>query len=202
MLISQPFLAREQGTGSRASDTDQAHQGLYPVTSWGGWHGGVHLVARLHPCPVRAIADGTVIAYRAPTQKPEGQALLDHPLNYGGQWTDDGFVLMKHEKECGEGRKVVFYSLYMHLEKITHKDLGGDAGQIQTDPMDKKMKRRETSAARPSPGSRKASMAAPPLLMTGSRRPAEFLGWSGMYPRMTESGRNAPSSEEMICAGY
>lgn len=125
MLISYPALAPakmdESDQGGRypiGVFTDSKHEGLTA-----GWHGGLHL--KMSPTTtqgpvVRAIADGIVVAYRVPTPKTNDP---DHALHYGGKWTDDGFVLLKHEKECGEGRPVVFYSLYMHLNKIVHQDL-------------------------------------------------------------------------------
>ena len=139
MLISYPVLGvvqiKESPYGGRyplAVFKDSRHEGLTT-----GWHGGLHLEVNgttTQGPVVRAIADGTVVAYRVPTcwVEKDGKRMLldshdpslkDHILNYTGNWTDDGFVILKHEKECAEGRPVVFYSLYMHLSKISQGDL-------------------------------------------------------------------------------
>lgn len=53
------------------------------------------------------MADGVIVAYRmAPDTK-----------DYPGQGAyDTSFVLIKHDTETGENTRVVFYSLYMHLQ--------------------------------------------------------------------------------------
>ncbi|MFO1339931.1 MAG: M23 family metallopeptidase [Burkholderiaceae bacterium] len=68
------------------------------------WHGGVHLQGGGEP--VRAIADGTVVACRFATQPETYEP-------YGAY--DTSFVLLRHETQTGENTTVVFYSLYMHL---------------------------------------------------------------------------------------
>jgi predicted chitinase len=87
------------------------HEGTYPVstitTQQGDvhrWHGGVHLHGGGEP--IRAIADGTVVAFR----------FAEHGETYGtlGAY-DTGFVLLRHETETGENTPVIFYSLYMHF---------------------------------------------------------------------------------------
>ena len=118
MLISYPVLP------PAAVDDDEeiflanilgAHlleyEGRYPVSTMDTargpmhrWHGGVHLYGGGEP--VRAIADGTVVAFRFAAQSE----------TYGelGAY-DTGFVLLRHETQTGENTTVVFYSLYMHL---------------------------------------------------------------------------------------
>lgn len=141
MLISYPVLGvpqiKESARGGKyplGVFTDNRHEGLTA-----GWHGGLHLEVPATTAQgpvVRAIADGTVVAYRMPTKKPVDKNELEkHPLNYTDGWTDDGFVLLKHEKECGENRPVVFYSLYMHLSAIAIKtSKGKQPGIIQSNP--------------------------------------------------------------------
>jgi predicted chitinase len=112
MLISFPFLpgstngsadSFEQAALSEIVELDgyESAHGIYPISRDRRWHGGVHLTPKLVNEPVRAIADGTVVAYRVASDSLEGN--------------DTGFVLLKHETETGQGRSITFYSLYMHL---------------------------------------------------------------------------------------
>src|SRR5687768_17039044 len=86
------------------------YEGVYPVstttTAQGPmhrWHGGVHLHGGGEP--IRAIADGTVVACRFAAQSETYEP-------YGAY--DTSFVLLRHETQTGENTTVVFYSLYMH----------------------------------------------------------------------------------------
>ncbi|WP_230942867.1 M23 family metallopeptidase [Burkholderia vietnamiensis] len=82
--------------------------GIYPIAFDRRWHTGVHLVpSNDRSLPVRAIADGEVVAYGV-YQKPIADVFDDKNTNAG-------FVLLKHSTETGENRKLTFYSLYMHL---------------------------------------------------------------------------------------
>ena len=121
MLISLPLLAPNDNFKPEfVAHGLELLSGVYPVGPGQMWHGGCHLrcpASKTHD--VRAIADGVVVGFRVPTEKPADAAkAAEHPLNYGGGWSDDGFVLLKHEKESGEGVPVVFYSLYMHLSRL------------------------------------------------------------------------------------
>ncbi|KWD74304.1 hypothetical protein WL70_27395 [Burkholderia ubonensis] len=92
------------------------HHGLYPIAFDRRWHCGVHLVPNLLYEPVRAIADGEVVAYRV-SQK----AISDGQLDAQGEHVpncNNGFVLLKHATDTGDGRTITFYSLYMHLLDI------------------------------------------------------------------------------------
>lgn len=118
MLISYPVLPTRQDTESEDAYLDRlleahvdANEGRYPVstlnTSHGPmhrWHGGIHIVGNGEP--IRAIADGVVVAYRF-AQSPETYDGL-------GQY-DTSFVLIRHTTQTGEHTQVEFYSLYMHL---------------------------------------------------------------------------------------
>jgi hypothetical protein len=118
MLISYPVLPARPDTESEEDYLNRiltnhvsTHSGRYPVSSLNTaqgvehhWHGGLHLVGSGEP--IRAIADGTVVAYRIAAQTE----------NYPGQGNyDTSFVLLRHETQSGENTTVVFYSLYMHL---------------------------------------------------------------------------------------
>lgn len=127
MLISNPLLApNESFHPDFVARGLELLSGVYPVGPGQMWHGGCHArcgATKTHA--VRAIADGTVVGFRMPSKRPtDAAALAGHALNYGGGWTDDGFVLLKHEKESGEGVPVVFYSLYMHLGQVGEKPPG------------------------------------------------------------------------------
>ncbi|MGU7770651.1 peptidase M23 [Burkholderia sp. MR1-5-21] len=114
MIISPPFLLPVDA-GLTAEDplmdkldkmTDS--DGLYPIAFDRRWHTGLHLVPSDDlSLPVRAIADGEVVAYRVCQQPIEGVS--------DSKNTNTGFVLLKHTTETGDGRTLTFYSLYMHL---------------------------------------------------------------------------------------
>lgn len=118
MLISYPFLSpstlhddEDRCLAQVLSTHGLPNEGAFPVSllpSSAGdlprWHGGIHL--RGGGEPVRAIADGTVVAYRF-TSRAETYGTL-------GAY-DTGFVLLRHETQTGEHTPVVFHSLYMHL---------------------------------------------------------------------------------------
>jgi len=146
MLISPPFLP--QRTASSPDDPWLAlamsggdfGDGAFPLGSDMAWHGGVHLVAPSHDgkrLPVCAMADGTVVYVRQP--KPQTNNPND-PLNYGGGWSDNGCVVIRHETEIGDGVTVRFFSIILHLKriasvvkqgkKIWRKDQLGEAGCI------------------------------------------------------------------------
>ncbi|PKH26458.1 hypothetical protein CIG19_01265 [Enterobacterales bacterium CwR94] len=145
MIISPPYLqARNAGEAESAWITRMLQpddQRGYPVSRAGSWHGGIHINSRNTAAraeKVRAIADGKVVSFRTPAS----HALRDTaPLNLNGA-TDNGYVLLKHEIEIGSGEnaKVVFYSLYMHLEalearvvadaKINRKEMLGTPGRV------------------------------------------------------------------------
>lgn len=126
MLISPPFLTTRAANQQDDDWIDNAmpgglpQDGAYPVSLNLGWHGGQHITAPMNgtePLPVRAIADGTVVYLRQPTAPNTDP---HHPLNYGGGWTSDGVVIVRHETRVGEGdnAKVTFFSIYMHLSSI------------------------------------------------------------------------------------
>lgn len=153
MLISPPFLpARGDLTEEQwlnlAMACGDPGAGAYPVSANLDWHGGVHLTAPLSgttPEPVRAIADGTVVFVREPTKTNDPQ----HPLYYGGGYTSDGAIVIRHETEIGvnnhnQTTSVQFYSIYHHLysiratarknQPIWRKDELGQAGYIYGQP--------------------------------------------------------------------
>ncbi|EAO2084193.1 peptidase M23 [Salmonella enterica] len=108
----------------------------FPVNAGHSWHGGVHLTGGSSD-PIRCIADGKVVSLRQPDLAKNSIP----PLNYNGV-TDHGYILLKHETEIGSGDegKIVYYSLYMHLNKIEsgvqpgkimyRKDPLGTAGMV------------------------------------------------------------------------
>lgn len=113
MIISYPFLGTDTADSQVNSaeafavdikDYECAH-GIYPVSFEQRWHGGCHLAPLQQFEPVRAIADGTIVAYR----------IASTPLEHDGKSHHNSFVLLKHKTETGDGRELTFYSLYMHL---------------------------------------------------------------------------------------
>ncbi|MFR0692383.1 hypothetical protein ACLUTX_23505 [Enterobacterales bacterium AE_CKDN230030158-1A_HGKHYDSX7] len=126
MIISPPFLPTSNPGEPDSAYLDRAMlegipgNGGFPVSYDLNWHGGVHLTAPTEngvSLPVRAIADGTLAYIRQPTARTSDE---NHALNYGGAWTDDGCIVLRHETEIGEGEsgRVVFFSVYQHLAKI------------------------------------------------------------------------------------
>ncbi len=95
------------------------------------WHGGVHFTAKNVPWakdnyPVRAIADGKIIACRL-SSKYQETMYKDFNKELTLPFSHD-FCLIEHEflskDETGTETKFVFYSLYMHLDPINfHQSL-------------------------------------------------------------------------------
>ncbi|MCC6075356.1 hypothetical protein ACFPTX_12850 [Pseudomonas sp. GCM10022188] len=149
MIISPPFIPTPISGENDQSFLDRAMQGGtpgdggFPLSYDLNWHGGIHLTAPREgsaTLPVRAIADGTVAYFRHPLAFSDDSL---HPLNYRGNWTDNGCIILRHETEIGEGEKarVVFYSIYQHFSSIIltnpsigmqiyRKDILGNAGKI------------------------------------------------------------------------
>ncbi len=129
MLISPPFLLARNLTETddewigRCMVGGLPGQGAFPVSFNLGWHGGMHLIAPASGTqrePVRAIADGEVVFVRQPTSMPGGELPATNAQAYGGSWTDNGVVAIRHTTEIGEGANaaVTFFSITMHLNQI------------------------------------------------------------------------------------
>ncbi|HCD3913362.1 TPA: M23 family peptidase [Escherichia coli] len=123
MIISPPFIRAKNNNENDAHWIERMMpvepDRDYPINYGGSWHGGIHVRhtnSDRQPEYVRAIADGVVVSIRNPSDQA---ACSLPPLNYNGS-TDDGYVLLRHETEIGTGEdgNIVYYSLYMHLEKI------------------------------------------------------------------------------------
>ncbi|WP_413656787.1 hypothetical protein [Paraburkholderia phenoliruptrix] len=131
MIISPPFLPASGLTASDASKPDPmmdfidqfevGHHGAWPVTFDRRSHCAIHLNPGEQTEPVRAIADGEVVAYRVcknaisdgTTDSTTGQPLLN---------SNAGFVLLRHKTDTGDGRTITYYSLYMHLLDMTSQE--------------------------------------------------------------------------------
>lgn len=128
MIISPPFLPQSGQTSSDETDTDPmmtaveafepGYHGVFPVTFDRRWHGGIHLVPGTPDEPVRAIADGEVVAYRV-SQNPISDGHIDDTTGQEALNTNNGFVLLRHVTDTGDGRTITFYSLYVHLLDLT-----------------------------------------------------------------------------------
>ena len=134
MIISPPFLLA--GVTDNAGPDDDplttavnalelAH-GVYPIAFDRRWHTGVHLMPENKGDPVRAIADGEVVAYRVSQKAIDGGA--------GTLDSNPGFVLLKHHTDTGDGRSITFYSLYMHLLDLDSYGAAGAASMVQALP--------------------------------------------------------------------
>ncbi|WP_341249847.1 hypothetical protein [Cupriavidus pauculus] len=123
MIISPPFLPESGLTSNDAAAIDPMmdavdkleleHHGVYPIAFDRRWHCGTHLAPLDQTDAVRAIADGEVVAYRvSQTAISDGVKKKDGSPELN---CNNGFVLLKHKTDTGEGRTITFYSLYMHL---------------------------------------------------------------------------------------
>lgn len=123
MIISYPFLPARSGSESeqdyerRIFGMEMSEAGFYPASYMGSWHGGIHLKASQTE-PVRAVADGELVAYRLNNDLTKERASDAQGI------IDNSFVLIKHETESNSVSdengnstpvRVVYYSLYMHL---------------------------------------------------------------------------------------
>lgn len=99
-------------TGSDGTRVNSQH-GFFPINDIGFWHGGVHLEGNL---PVRAIADGELVAYRLNDTTKEGK-LNGKDIKYSNE-----FVLLRHRFETPKKNPIEFYSLYMHLLPLHELD--------------------------------------------------------------------------------
>lgn len=118
MLISYPVLPARPETEAEDAYLERilnthvlSSEGRFPVstipTTKGPihrWHGGIHIQGLGEP--IRAMADGTVVAFRFAKQAETYEGL--------GQY-DTSFVLIRHDTQTGESTSVAFYSLYMQL---------------------------------------------------------------------------------------
>lgn len=88
--------------------------GSFPMGKNRFWHGGVHLHPSDRNAPIRAIADGELLAYRYDETDTTDDFFNKEPYSRS-------FVLLKHETELGQttlgNNKLTFYSLYMHLQE-------------------------------------------------------------------------------------
>ncbi|MCT4671792.1 MAG: peptidoglycan DD-metalloendopeptidase family protein [Prolixibacteraceae bacterium] len=78
--------------------------GTYPIGGLHNWHGGLHVNEYSYD-PIKAIADGVVVAYR----------IAKKPIDINGFEISNSFVLLLHQYESPEGRILKFFSLYNHL---------------------------------------------------------------------------------------
>ncbi|WP_236873235.1 hypothetical protein [Burkholderia sp. MSMB0856] len=127
-----PFLRKGQGQSKASAQFTDEHEiyrllaehepaGTYLVGRKGMWHGGIHITEAGAgqsldlEAGLRCIADGVLIAYRADKTYP-----LSEIAAIGSESPDQapystGFALVRHTMEFPRGRKLTFYSLYMHL---------------------------------------------------------------------------------------
>ncbi|BAX78764.1 SH3 domain-containing protein [Labilibaculum antarcticum] len=82
--------------------------GYYPIGRMNTWHGGIHYEGSN---PIKAIADGKIIAYRVPEKYFEDTA------NFNGKYSN-AFVLIQHDYVSPKELKMTFYSLYNHLSSF------------------------------------------------------------------------------------
>jgi hypothetical protein len=130
MIISPPFLPAAGLNSTDPTETDPMmaavesfelpHEGIYPIAFDRRWHCGSHLAPSEQTEPVRAIADGEVIAYRV-SKNAITDGHIDPDTRSPALNSNAGFVLLKHVTDTGDGRTITFYSLYMHLLDMTNQ---------------------------------------------------------------------------------
>lgn len=127
MIISPPILkirnAQESDVEWLARVMAFDENRGFPLSAAGSWHGGSHIrhTDRTSNAEmIRAIADGTVVSLRKNSGKRDLAPLNINVDKPNAKGSDDGYVLLKHETEIGDGvgSTVIFYSLYMHLKSL------------------------------------------------------------------------------------
>ncbi|MCS0581410.1 hypothetical protein NX784_07385 [Massilia pinisoli] len=118
MIITYPIdITYSKGSQQRVIpdamfNSSEILSGSYPMGKNRFWHGGVHIHPSDRTAPIRAIADGEVVAYRY--DDTDSTDVYFDKVPYSRS-----FVLLKHEAELGQTTlgtsKLSFYSLYMHL---------------------------------------------------------------------------------------
>lgn len=118
MIITYPIgISYSKGSQQRVMpdamfNNSEILSGPYPMGKNRFWHGGVHVHPSDRSSPIRAIADGEVVAYRYDDADSTDAYFDKVPYSRS-------FVLLKHEAELGQTTlgtsKLTFYSLYMHL---------------------------------------------------------------------------------------
>jgi predicted chitinase len=118
MIITYPIdIPHTKGSQQRVLpdamfNNSEILSGPYPMGKNRFWHGGVHVHPSDRAAPIRAIADGEVVAYRYDDADSTDAYFDKVPYSRS-------FVLLKHEAELGQTTlgtsKLTFYSLYMHL---------------------------------------------------------------------------------------
>jgi len=118
MIITYPIdIPYTKGSQQRVVpdamfDNSEILSGSYPMGKNRFWHGGVHVHPSDRTTPIRAIADGELVAYRYDDVDSTDAYFDKVPYSRS-------FVLIKHEAELGHTNlgtsKLTFYSLYMHL---------------------------------------------------------------------------------------
>lgn len=133
LAFAFPFRKKpQQGSGSSTADAMNEHDwytllkrepsGTFAVTDSGMWHGGIHISeagagqALDFRGGVRCIADGEVVAWRLNRAYPVSAipARDGHPAISAPYST--GLALVQHTMEFPRGTRLVFFSLYMHLQ--------------------------------------------------------------------------------------
>ncbi|MBU3916069.1 hypothetical protein KKA14_11085 [bacterium] len=96
--------------------------GWYPIGADNFWHGGVNFNYsddETGSKPIRAIANGKIIAYRFTDEFCELSKTYDEGedknLKYYSREFSHNFVLIKHKHEPQNSPAIEYYSLYMHL---------------------------------------------------------------------------------------
>ncbi|WP_155285764.1 SH3 domain-containing protein, partial [Capnocytophaga felis] len=93
-----------------AEKNTSLQNGFYPIGYYHCWHGGIHIEGVENKTPIKAIADGKIIAFRYNQE-------LKKVKGKGGKefFFSNNFVVIRHDYESSGKKKMTFYSLYQHL---------------------------------------------------------------------------------------
>ncbi len=98
--------------------------GYYPIGRMNTWHGGIHYEG---DNPIKAMADGKIIAYRVPKEY-HTETIDNKTSEYS-----NGFVLIEHNYKSPNGLELNFYSLYNHLASYLEMGKGKFPGFLTID---------------------------------------------------------------------
>ena len=93
-LVTYPYAGAANNVAAYYGNNESLNHGLFPIGTSRFWHGGVHLAVPGSE-PVRAIANGKIIAWRLNNTLPE----YEPPGDTQKYAFSTGFVLIRHTLE-------------------------------------------------------------------------------------------------------
>ncbi len=116
---------------------EEGNNGWFPIGRDHFWHGGINLNFGDDDTgskPIRAIANGKIIAYRFTKELCALSETFDEGEETGQKYYSKdyshNFVLIKHKHEPANSPAIEYYSLYMHLAPFSVYDTKYDKNQV------------------------------------------------------------------------